>query len=101
MSLIFIYVTTAQQNEAKKIARHLLNDKLIACANIFPIESMYVWEGKIRDEAEYVLLLKTHQKNYTKITKEIEKMHSYKTACITKINVSPNKKYAKWLNGQL
>ena len=101
MTAIFIYVTTTDEKEAKKLARHLLNKKLIACANIFPIRSMFRWSGKIQDVPESVMILKTMKKNYAQIKKEIDALHSYTITCITQLPVKPNKEYAAWLQKQL
>ncbi|MBU2635343.1 divalent-cation tolerance protein CutA [Patescibacteria group bacterium] len=97
MNFIFVYITNPTKKEAKKIAKHLLKKRLIACANIFPINSLYWWEGKIADENEFVLIAKTIEANFEKVKKEVEKIHSYKTPCIIKIPVSSNKKYFDWL----
>lgn len=97
MNFIFIYITNPTENEARKIARHLLHKKLIACANIFSVGSLYWWKGKIADEKEFVLIAKTKKNNFEKVKREVEKIHAYKIPCIVKIPVSSNEKYYKWL----
>lgn len=101
MNFIFVYITNPTKKEAKKIAKHLLEKRLIACANIFPINSLYWWQGKINDEDEFVLIAKTIESNFKKIKKEVEKIHSYKTPCIIKIPVILNKKYSNWLKKEI
>jgi periplasmic divalent cation tolerance protein len=101
MNFIFIYLTNPNQKEAKKIAKHLLKKRLIACANIFPIESLYWWQGKIAKEKEFVLIAKTIKNNFPKIKTEVEKIHPYKIPCIIKIPVSSNKKYFDWLKREV
>ena len=59
MSFIMIYVTHKNKEDAEKIARHLLGKKLIACANIFPINSLYLWKGEIERSKEVVSIFKT------------------------------------------
>jgi len=98
MNFIFIYITNPTKKEARKIAKYLLEKKLIACANIFPIDSLYRWKGKIANEKEFVLIAKTKKANFEKVKKEVEKIHSYTVPCIVKIPVSSNEKYYKWLN---
>ena len=98
MNFIFIYITNPTKKEARKIAKHLLEKKLIACANIFPIDSLYWWKGKIAEEKEFVLIAKTKKDNFNRVKKEIEKIHSYTIPCIVKIPVSSNEKYYQWLN---
>ena len=97
MKFVLIYITNPTKKEAKRIANHLLEKKLIACANIFSIDSLYWWESKIADEKEFVLIAKTKKENFEKIKKEVENIHSYAIPCIIKIPVSSNKKYYNWL----
>ena len=101
MNFIFVYITNPTKKEAKKIANRLLKKKLIACANVFPINSLYWWEGKIVDENEFVLIAKTSDANFEKVKKEVEKIHSYKIPCIIKIPVSSNKEYFDWLKKEI
>ena len=98
---IFVYSTVSNVEEARKIASHLLRRKLAACANFFPIESMYLWDSKIKTEPEIALILKTTAKNFSLLKKEIIKVHSYQTPCIAKIDVDLNTVYARWLKKNL
>lgn len=101
MKFIFIYITASSQKEARKIARHLLEKRFIACANIFEgIESMFWWEGKIKSKKECVIIAKTVDQNYEKIKKEIENIHSFSIPCIVKISASANKKYGEWIENE-
>jgi len=97
MTFTFLYVTAENTLEAQQISRHLLQKKLIACANLFPVESVYKWKGKMVEAGEAVLILKTLKNKVEKIKKEIEKIHSYKIPCLTEIEVNPNEQYGKWL----
>ena len=99
-SLTLIYITNPSEAEAKKIAVHLLNNKLIACANLFPINSLYWWKGKIKDEKEIVLLAKTTEENFEKIKKEVESIHSYSIPCVLKIPAEANERYSGWVKGE-
>lgn len=85
--------------EARKISRHLIEKKLVACANIFPINSIYPWKGEIQDTEEIVVLLKTPDENYEKVETEIKKLHSYDTPAIYSWTVDKiNKDYLDWVN---
>ena len=99
--MILIYITCKDEEEAVKISRHLLNKKLIACSNMHPIRSMYLWNGKIEDEKEFVIIAKTLEKNYKKIKEEVKKLHSYQIPCILKINAEANESYDKWVNEEV
>lgn len=96
--MILIYITNPDKKTALKVSRHLLEERLIGCANIFKIQSMYWWQGKIENSGEYVVIAKTIDKNYLKIEKEIKKIHPYTVPCILKIKVEKvNKDYLSWL----
>ena len=73
-----IYSTTGNVQDAKKIARLLVEEKLVACVNIFPkIESVYRWQGKIEEDSECVLIAKTTDKNVEKTIQRIKEIHTY------------------------
>jgi periplasmic divalent cation tolerance protein len=97
MKIIIIYITNPDEEIAKKIASYLLDLKLIACFNIFPVESSYWWSGIVESEGEYVSLLKTRSEYWETIRDEIEKIHPYEVPCILKINIDANEEYKKWI----
>jgi periplasmic divalent cation tolerance protein len=96
--MTLIYITTKNKPEAKKISKHLLNKKLIACANIHPVESMYWWKGKIEEDKEIVIIAKTTEQNFKKVETEIKKLHSYDIPCILRIPTESNKEYQDWVD---
>lgn len=100
-NIILIYVTNPSKEKASEVGKHLLEKKLIGCANIFPIDSMYWWEGKITDDSEYVLIAKTLESNYEKVQKEVENIHPYSVPCIVKLPAAANEKYFNWLKEQV
>jgi len=97
MEFIVVYVTHENKEEAEKIAKQLLEKKLIACYNIFPITSGYWWKGNIANSDEYVSLLKTQSENWEKVKQEVESMHPYETPCIMKLDAEANDSYAEWI----
>ncbi len=101
MTIIFIYITNPSKKHAEKVALHLLNKKLIACANIFPVKSFYWWKGKIEKSKEYVLLAKTIKENFKKIKEEVKKVHEYEVPIIARLEVESNKEYENWLKKEV
>lgn len=99
--MTLVYITCRDEKEAVKISRYLLEKKLIACSNIFPVRSMYHWKGKMQNHGEFAILAKTMEKNYNKIKKEVEKMHSYDVPCILKINAEANESYDRWVREEV
>ena len=100
MTFTFFYVTAKDKREARHISKYLLQKRLIACANLFPIESLYWWKGKIVEGKEIVLILKTIKSKVVQVRQEIEKLHSYEIPCITEIEVKPNQKDGEWMEEQ-
>lgn len=97
MSFAIIYITNSSENEARKLSNHLLEKKLVACANIFPITSAYWWEGAIQNEAEWVAIVKTTLKKWPAVKETVEKVHPYEVPCIMKIEVEANQAYEDWI----
>jgi periplasmic divalent cation tolerance protein len=97
MTFIIIYITNPNLKTAKKISMHLIKKRLVACSNIFPINSLYWWKGKIQNSKEVVSIVKTKKENYNKVKNEVKKIHPYETPCIMKINAQANKDYEKWI----
>ena len=100
-NIILIYITNPSKREAKILAKTLLKKRLIACANIFPIDSLYWWKKKIADEREFILIAKTLEKKIKALEKEIEKIQPYSVPCVIKISAHANEKYFRWLNANL
>ena len=100
MAFILVYVTHEHLEGAKKMAEHLLKNKLIACVNYLPIDSSYWWKDKIENSKEIVTLLKTKKENWEKLKTEIKRIHPYETPCIMKIDVEANEDYESWINSE-
>lgn len=101
-NILFIYITNSSKKAAKRVARHLLEKKLIACANIYDgVASMYPWKKKIVEETECVLIAKTSRPLFEKVKKEVAAVHPYDIPCIVGIPVECNEAYAEWLMNEL
>jgi periplasmic divalent cation tolerance protein len=96
---IVILVTASSQEECRKIATHLVENKLAACVNITqPIESVYRWEGKVAQDQEYQLFIKSTRQMSAEIQTAIAKLHSYQTPeiiCLPIIDGS--QEYLQWI----
>lgn len=97
--MIFIYSTFPSKKDANEIGEKLLREKLAACVNIFPIDSIYSWQKKIVKDNEFAAIIKTKQENFKKVERFILENHSYDTPCILEIPIGRvTKKYLEWLN---
>jgi len=78
MSYVLVVITTSSKEEAVKIVRNLLNEKLIACANIVgPVSSLFWWQGKIDEENEFLVFMKSHKSLFERLSERVTKIHSY------------------------
>jgi len=95
-----ITITTfADKESAKKTAKLLVEKCLAACVQIFPIESIYLWEGEICDENEYVLFIKSKTALFDKIMAAIKENHSYEVPEIIQIPVTSGlPEYFNWID---
>lgn len=84
----FYYVTTKTKEEAKEIAKALLQKKYIAGANIFPLESLYWWQDELCEEEEYALVMQSTKENFAKIEEEVKTLHSYEIPCIVSFTIT-------------
>ncbi|MBX9745151.1 MAG: divalent-cation tolerance protein CutA [Chlamydiales bacterium] len=96
---IYIFWTCHDKSEAKKIIHGLLGKQLIACASIFPeVESIYRWEGKIEENQETKVILKTLTKYFEAVQSYIQKHCSYEVPEILQVDiVQGNPRYLSWI----
>ena len=96
---ITVYITCADLKEARKIAKSLLKEKLIACANVFPIESIYNWKGRQCHEKEIAMFCKARKSDFAKIESAVRKLHSYDVPCIVAFDwAKASKGYKRWVD---
>lgn len=100
---VVVLMTCKSAKEAVRIAKHLLEKHLIACANLVPeVRSIYHWKGKVADQKECWMLLKSTRELMPALRIEVEKEHSYSVPeliALPIIDGSPN--YLNWLNEEL
>ncbi len=97
--LIVVFVTAGSEEEAEKIARNLVTEKLAACVNIVsPIRSLYRWEGKVADDKEWLLLIKTRQSLLPQIEKRLKEWHSYEVPEVVALPIlGGSQAYLSWI----
>ena len=99
MDAFFVYVTAKDDAEASRIARTVVEERLAACANLLgAIQSVYWWDGKVCEEHEVALVLKTSNARKTELIARIKELHSYDTPCITCLPIADgNPDFLEWL----
>jgi periplasmic divalent cation tolerance protein len=96
---IVVLVTCGSEEEATKIANSLVEERIAACVSIIsPVRSIYRWEGKILDEKEWVLIIKTQKKRFEELEKKVKSLHSYSVPEIIGLSiVEGSPAYLEWL----
>ncbi|MDF7801075.1 divalent-cation tolerance protein CutA [Pontiellaceae bacterium B1224] len=99
MDTYFVYVTATESDEAKAIARTVVEERLAACANLLgSIESVYWWDGKLCEDTEVALVLKTSKVRKNELIARIRELHSYETPCIVCLPITDgNPDFLKWI----
>ena len=95
-----LLTTTPNREEAAKIAKLLIDEKLAACVQLLPIESFYFWQGKTQNEAEILLLVKTRSALFEQTIARIKAVHSYSVPEIVAMPFTAGfAGYLDWIDG--
>ncbi len=99
---VVVLTTIASSDEAVTLIRELLDRRLIACGTVLPSSrSLYRWEGKIADETEAVLLLKTRSGCVEGLRRAFAELHPYKVPELLAIPVTGGlERYLGWINSE-
>ena len=91
--------TAGSEEEARKIARHLIERKLAACVNIVPqIESIYRWQGRVEEAREWLLLVKTTAERFPAVRDALRELHSYDLPeCVAIAIEDGSSGYLQWI----
>lgn len=100
---IEIHWTSGSLDEARKVARYLVQEKYVACSQIIPwIESIYLWNNQLETSQESKVILKTRKELFNEVKSMIEKNCSYQVPEITSFEIQEcNPLYLDWLNQTL
>jgi len=98
MKLLLVQTTCASKDEAKKIAKVLIEKNLAACIQMSKIESYYMWKNEFCNDEEILLSIKTKKENFKKIKSKIKELHSYDVPEIIGLDISDvSKEYKKFI----
>ena len=96
---VLVYVTAKDNAEAKMIARAVVGERLAACANVLgSIDSVYWWQGRVCEDNEVALLLKTSSERESELINRIKELHSYECPCVVCLPIADgNRDFLNWI----
>ena len=98
MACVLLYITASDVDEASRIGRALVDERLAACANVIPgMRAIYRWKGAVCDEGEAVLIAKTQDSLAEAATARIKALHSYEVPCIVAFDARASKDFLEWV----
>ena len=103
MSVYGVVLTTAgSEDEAKAIASALIEARLAACVNLFPVTSVYAWKGQVQREAEWQLVIKTRLNCFDQLVAKVQALHSYDVPELIALPIERGSEaYLGWMGEQV
>lgn len=94
-----VLVTSPDEEKAAAIARTLVEEQLIACANLVPkVRSIYRWQGAVHDEAEVLLVMKTRAERFEALRERVKALHPYSVPEVLRLDVGAgHQPYLDWV----
>jgi len=102
MSACVVYVTASSKDEAMRIGRALVAERLAACANVLDgMNAIYHWQGKVEEGREAVLILKTELSLVDALTARVKALHSYTLPCVVAWPIAAgNPDFLSWIGAE-
>ena len=101
--MLLAFSTFGSEEEAARVVRTLVEERLIACGNLIPgVRSLYRWQGKLADEREVVAIMKTRKQDWAVLLSRLHELHSYDTPELVAVRIAAGApKYLAWLEAAL
>lgn len=99
MTAMLMYATAPTKDEAQRIARTVVDERLAACANVIAgVSSMYWWEGSVQEDVEAVIIMKTRADLVEALTSRVRDLHSYQCPCVVAVPITGgNAEFLHWI----
>ena len=89
MDVVFAYVAAGSVEEAQRLARTVVSERLAACANMIPgMRSVYWWQGEMGEAEETIVVFKTRSDRFDALAARVEALHSYDCPCVVALPVT-------------
>ena len=102
MDVRLVYMTAGSTDEARKIGRALVESNLAACVNIIDnMNSLYLWEGKLQDDPEVIVIAKTTSQRVPALIDKVKALHSYECPCVLSVAIdNGNPEFMAWIRSE-
>jgi periplasmic divalent cation tolerance protein len=98
MKVLAVHTSFSNKRDAVRVSRILVEEKLAACANILPAQSIYRWKENVEEEDEVVVILKTCEETYPALEERLARLHPYEVPMVVAFRVQAgSKNYLAWL----
>ncbi|ULU00728.1 hypothetical protein L5515_004131 [Caenorhabditis briggsae] len=99
VKMVLVYVTAPSKEVAMKLARTTVAESLVACANVIPgVTSIYMWKGKVEEDQEHVVVMKTVSSNVEELSKRVRSLHPAETLCFITLPIEKaTSDFADWI----
>ncbi len=100
---LVVLVTAPSAEKAAELGRAVVSERLAACANVVPaIRSIYWWEGKVQDDAEALIVLKTTRARFEALRDRVLALHPYQVPEVVALPIEAgSEKYLEWIGGEV
>lgn len=102
MTQKLIYITAGSEEEAKRIGRALVEERLAACANVLgAVTSFYWWQGALQEDGEAVLIAKTRTDLVDRLVERVKALHGYDCPCVVALPIEAgNPAFLDWIDAE-
>lgn len=103
MTIVSVYAVFASPEEAERIGRQMVEERLAACVNLLgPCRSIYRWQGAVEDAEEFPAIFKATVFQADALIARIESLHSYDVPCVVQWPIDkPSVTYAEWVTASV
>ena len=102
MDVVFAWVTAGSVEEAQRLARTVVSERLAACANMIPgMRSVYWWQGEMGEAEETIVVFKTRSDRFDALAARVKALHSYDCPCVVALPVTTGlPAYLDWISSE-
>ena len=95
--IAIVLTTVGSEDKARQLARVLVEERLAACVQTYPVRSVYRWKGEVQEDQEWQIAIKTTQDRCEALERRIRELHPYELPELARTSTQASPEYASWL----